>query len=270
MDPIEITAAEVANWLTAAELGALAVDAAYCTELAAYLSGQLTTAAVAAEPALYEAVRAGLTGAPNPEKIRAAAALAERQAKQITGNLAQAELNKIGQIVAENIAAGKNPRDIIGTLRGVVTDLDAPRAKRLDKFAQYVESLDLPADRKSAMIERQKQKLLRDRTETIARTEQRFATSEGNLLEAESRGARFKVAISARDARVSDICQENEAAGPIPIDEPFPSGDMTPPFHPNCRCTLAYQTTEAQRARSEKRAAARAEQTAAAKTGEPA
>lgn len=35
------------------------------------------------------------------------------------------------------------------------------------------------------------------------------------------------------------ICEENGNAGVIPIDRPFPSGDMRPPAHPNCRCALA-------------------------------
>jgi len=35
------------------------------------------------------------------------------------------------------------------------------------------------------------------------------------------------------------ICEENGNAGVIPIDKPFPSGDMRPPAHPNCRCALA-------------------------------
>jgi len=38
-----------------------------------------------------------------------------------------------------------------------------------------------------------------------------------------------------------DICAENESAGWIPIDEAFPSGDQTPPNHPNCRCACLYQ-----------------------------
>ena len=35
------------------------------------------------------------------------------------------------------------------------------------------------------------------------------------------------------------ICEENGNTGVIPIDKPFPSGDMRPPAHPNCRCALA-------------------------------
>lgn len=32
------------------------------------------------------------------------------------------------------------------------------------------------------------------------------------------------------------ICMENEEAGPIDINDAFPSGDQNPPAHPCCRC----------------------------------
>ena len=35
-----------------------------------------------------------------------------------------------------------------------------------------------------------------------------------------------------------DECEENEEAGPIPLDEPFPSGDDAPLAHPGCQCVL--------------------------------
>jgi len=35
------------------------------------------------------------------------------------------------------------------------------------------------------------------------------------------------------------ICEENGNAGPILMNKPFPSGDIRPPAHPNCRCALA-------------------------------
>ena len=85
-------------------------------------------------------------------------------------------------------------------------------------------------------------KLLRDRRETIARTEQRQATEEGMNEIAKARGAQWKISISAGDDLVSDICEDNEAQGYIPIDQAFSSGHDTPTYHPNCRCTLAFRT----------------------------
>ena len=36
-----------------------------------------------------------------------------------------------------------------------------------------------------------------------------------------------------------DECAENEEAGAIPTGEAFPTGDIEPPAHPNCRCSIS-------------------------------
>lgn len=41
-----------------------------------------------------------------------------------------------------------------------------------------------------------------------------------------------------------EICQGNEDAGVIGIDESFPSGHDRPPAHPNCICALAPEMME--------------------------
>jgi hypothetical protein len=35
------------------------------------------------------------------------------------------------------------------------------------------------------------------------------------------------------------VCDMNAASGPVPLGEPYPSGDSYPPAHPNCRCSVA-------------------------------
>jgi hypothetical protein len=46
------------------------------------------------------------------------------------------------------------------------------------------------------------------------------------------------------DDRVSDECEENESAGWIAFDEPFPSGDMHPLRFPGCRCDMEERMAE--------------------------
>ena len=46
-----------------------------------------------------------------------------------------------------------------------------------------------------------------------------------------------------RDAKVCPVCGGNEAAGPQPLGARWPSGDMWPPAHPNCRCALVPAET---------------------------
>lgn len=40
------------------------------------------------------------------------------------------------------------------------------------------------------------------------------------------------------DSSGCPVCDMNAAAGPVPIGEPYPSGDVAPPSHPNCRCAI--------------------------------
>lgn len=44
--------------------------------------------------------------------------------------------------------------------------------------------------------------------------------------------------VTAHDARVCAICNENQAASPHPLGVAFPGGAFAPPQHPHCRCAL--------------------------------
>lgn len=39
-------------------------------------------------------------------------------------------------------------------------------------------------------------------------------------------------------SKVCPLCLGNAAAGPVPIGQPYPSGDVTAPIHPRCRCSV--------------------------------
>lgn len=79
-----------------------------------------------------------------------------------------------------------------------------------------------------------------ERAELIAMTEIASANSLGALAgyeEAQRSGIKLgKSWLILEDA--CEICHENEDAGVIELDETFPSGDLAPPAHPNCRCVL--------------------------------
>lgn len=47
-----------------------------------------------------------------------------------------------------------------------------------------------------------------------------------------------KVRWITRSANPCPVCLVNEAAGPVYVGEPFPSGSTAPPEHPNCECAL--------------------------------
>jgi Phage Mu protein F like protein len=83
------------------------------------------------------------------------------------------------------------------------------------------------------------------RSGLIARTEVLTANNRGNFDSYRASGVvTGKEWVTAGDDLVDEeICQANEDAGPIGLDEVFPSGDDSPPGHPRCRCAL-LPTTE--------------------------
>ena len=79
-----------------------------------------------------------------------------------------------------------------------------------------------------------------ERAEMIARTEIITANAQGSLSgfkAAQSIGVKVKKEWLP-DAEACPICLENSDAGPIDLDEEFPSGDDAPTAHPNCECVL--------------------------------
>lgn len=81
------------------------------------------------------------------------------------------------------------------------------------------------------------------RASMIAVTETTRAFAEGNMLAWAASGiVEGKVWMSAEDDKVDDPCIVNAAAGAIPLGDLFPSGDMYPPAHVQCRCWIQPAT----------------------------
>lgn len=85
-----------------------------------------------------------------------------------------------------------------------------------------------------------------DRADLIARTEVAAANGNGSLEGmrlAQKAGVKLKK-IWIPDDLACDECLDNGDAGPIDLDENFPTGDDAPPAHPNCRCDMASEIEE--------------------------
>lgn len=243
------------------ELRGILLEAGLSASAAAELARSIGAAASAdeLEAALFEQLSQGVPAA----MLEIARDQANREAKRITGQILQAELNKIAQKVADNLEAGFSPEELARQL-SEITGLDKNRAATYENFKAWLEEQDFSDAEIEAKLERMFEKLLRDRKRTIAATEQRMVTAEHARLKAEGLGQKYKRWITVGDNRVSDACQNNERAGWVGIDEAFPEGDQWPPNHPNCRCTVAYRTSEPDK-QDEARAKQEAEETAAAK-----
>lgn len=269
-DALDITDDELRSMAAALEMAATGVSLEVARrfvnqELVDYLRGQIGASAIQGQPALFDTLIGQLTGPPNPRSIAAAQDIARRQAETLATNLVASDLKAIGQTVARGIEEGKNFKAIARNL-DMVKGLDPARASRMDKYRAFLDSSD-PALSKvewERRFESRYQKELAARRRTIAQTEQRIATSEGNKLLAEERGVQFQSWITAGDAQVDEHCEGNEAQGWIGFGDAFQSGSVQPPEHPNCRCTVAYRTA-APNEQAEARAVRRTERTATAK-----
>lgn len=256
-----LTVGEVAGMVGALDL----FDASDVEALADYLYAETAAQRALLVETYYDALVRQLTGTASQEILDAAADLANTAADSLLRSYVSAELENMGRVISEGIAEGLNPRDIARRLEDV-QGLDSNRARSFEKFRRELEqNADLTDAQIVAREEREFQRLLRERRETIARTESAKAVSEGDFLEAERVGAKWKIWQTTGDGRVSDECQANEAAGPIGLKDTFPGGVTTVPQHPNCRCSVMFLSSDQQLAGARERAEARAARTEEAK-----
>ena len=191
-----------------------------------------------------------------------------------------------GNLLAENITAGnlqtvadtleRGLRDQLGVdgiareLREVI-DMTPGQAETWRKERDALVASGKSPEAIDKIMDKRRAELIKDRAEVMAQAEARNAIEAGELAVSKNRGDTHKVWITVSDDRVTDGCEENEQAGPIPIDAAYPSGDQHPPRsgNPRCRCSQAFvqDTGGGELGRAEDRAAEWSAQTAAAKAG---
>ncbi len=125
-----------------------------------------------------------------------------------------------------------------------------------DKGWSYNQMAKAITDRYSEFAVGRPQQHIDSRAHLIAVTEVGEAYSHGNYLVGEhlrDLGLSMEKAWDTmKDGRVSEGCAENEAAGWIPLDDAFPSGDMRPLRFPGCRCDLLMRRVEGVEAEPER------------------
>ena len=192
---------------------------------------------------------------------------ARTQANTLARNLTEAQLNAVGRRIAEGLERQIGPKEIARTLEEVTTLTNQQYASLSKLEAWATETLG--PDRAAALLDREKIRMLRKRKRVIAQTEARYATEYARRENAKERGAKWKTWITVGDNRVSQMDQDNEAAGVLPIDAKFPSGHTEPPSHPRCRCSVSYVTSDRGKRIAEELTRQRIERTAAAQEAPP-
>ena len=135
---------------------------------------------------------------------RIAAEWAENHAGEMVAGISQTDENRIGLIVARGIEGNHTIDQVAQDILFYVND---------DQMTEA-------------------------RARAIATTETNNALSFGAHAAYEGSGAVAKDWFNLEGA--CEVCQENEAAGIIPIRAIFPSGHMHPTAHPWCRCFCQF------------------------------
>lgn len=147
--------------------------------------------------------------------------------------------------LAENPAAERVTM-ITETTRGYIAAL-VDRA--IEDGASYSELARRITDRYEEMAAGKPQLHIDSRAHLIAVTEVGEAYSAGNLMAGqalEDDGIPMEKAWdTVGDGRVSDGCDENAAAGWLPLAAAFPSGHQRPLRFPGCRCDLLMRAVGA-------------------------
>lgn len=123
----------------------------------------------------------------------------ERDAIRIKG-IEETQLDLVAGVLADGIERGLSGEEIGMALRGLIKD---PR-----------------------------------KAHQIAVTEVNRVISASTLDSYRRMGIKTKGWLTALDQRVCNRCGANQAEGDIPLDQPFQSGELHPPGHPWCRCSL--------------------------------
>lgn len=175
-----------------------------------------------------------------------AVAWAEQHAAELVQQVSAGQRETIRQIVEDGIANRDSPADIAREVRQVIGLTDRQAAA----VSNYRRSL-IADGRSAADVEeltgQYAARTLRNRGETIARTESLGAANNGQRLlwEAGVRGGLLgadvqREWITAEDDRVEHLCAQMDRVK-AKIGEPFhtPKGDLqAPPLHPRCRCAV--------------------------------
>lgn len=208
---------------------------------------------------------AGRTVLFQPQQSRAIR-IAERHSSRLVTNISEETRRSIRGSIARAIEVGENPRVAAKRLRGTVGLIDK-HARAVDRFFFGLLEQGIDIDQAQRSARAYADRLLRWRTETIARTEMLWSANSGKmeywnqLADAGiiDRTTIQRVWVAALDDRTCPQCWPMDGVVVETLDAPFrsdalgrvgetlqprPEGPIYvefPPLHPNCRCTTVLE-----------------------------
>lgn len=163
--------------------------------------------------------------------------IAAKLVTQITDETERAIRNAIAQAIRDGIPPYDAARMIVPMI-----GLRSDQVQAAMKYREELIDNGLSIDKVNEKVDAYSDELLSSRADSIARTEIMDALNAGQdeaFQQAQDDGLLSDNA-TKEIVLTDDACDECVAIaddGPIPIADSFP--DDGPPFHPNCRCTIA-------------------------------
>lgn len=185
-----------------------------------------------------------------PEAGARGAAWARTRSAQLVREVTDETRLAVREAVARAVASGTHPTAAAREVRGIV-GLHSRQAAAVSRYRAGLASAGLKASVVEQRADRYASTLLRQRAETIARTEVFQAVNRGraDLWEELAREGVVEPArmvrtwMSAQDERTEEVCLALDGQQ-VGLEESFSSieGDVfEPPVHPNCRCTVLIE-----------------------------
>ena len=172
--------------------------------------------------------------------------LAERVGADLITGLSDELRQTIKIVIVDSIKQGWTAAQVAQLVRQLV-GMNASQAASAVRYRATLVKAGHSEARIHALMETYTARKVRQRGETIARTEIMGALNTGQLekwLEAQRRGLlgpnakkRWNTVPSELKPQPCKICAPlNKVA--VPLAQPFPNGKQCPPGHPRCRCTM--------------------------------
>jgi len=211
------------------------------------LRGAYNNAAIEAGKILPKEVQAGFRfDIFNPRAVD----YARLRAAELVDQVSNATRRGIQRIITEGVESGLTVTQQASRIKEML-GLTPRQVTALDNFKSMLITEGRKPDQVKRMVDRYRNRLLRQRATTIARTETINAVNAGQeevwaqamdqgLIDMEAK----KRWVITPDDRLCPICRPipKDNPGGVPIGAPFKTSvgpRMRPAAHPNCRCSLA-------------------------------
>lgn len=171
----------------------------------------------------------------------------DNEGGKLIANLTAAQFGSIHALLQHQIALGVTSPYLLAQRIRPMVGLTEREAMAVARFMASLTEEGVAANVIDKQVANYAKFLHKNRASRIARTEISNAYNFGQLNSVRQAadagwlpGTPEKFWI-AGGANPCEICEENEAAGPIALDGTFPSGDEHPTAHPSCQCADGFK-----------------------------